>query len=187
MQQRLTGPQTLSAGADAGAAVPLQSRLLRLRQDRLSRRDPQQAPVGAGMPRRGRRMRRADGRHPGRRAADPQGDRRDRQRHRGAQEIRLAVHQCAAAGKEAASVRAVALSVLLGASRRPEAASRQVGVHGRRLREGRRRHQGRQGQGLRRQRQLHGLRRPSGRGHRGVPRSDRTARRRRLDLARLRL
>ena len=54
-----------------------------------------------------------------------------------AQEIRLAVHQCAAARKEAASVRAVAVPVLLGASRRLEASSRQVGVHGRRLRQGR--------------------------------------------------
>ena len=134
------GAQALSAGADAGAAVPLQSRLRRLRQDRLSGPDPQPAPLGAGMPRRGRRMRRADGRDPRRRAADPQGDRRDRQGHRGAQEIRLAVHQRAAAGEEAASVRAVALSVLLGPSRRHQGASRQVGVHGRRLRaRGRRR------------------------------------------------
>ena len=61
--------------------------------------------------------------------------------------------------------------VLLGASRRHQGASRQVGVHGRRLRARRLGHQGRQGQGLRRQRQCHHLRRPSGRGHRGVPRS----------------
>ena len=54
--------------------------------------------------------------------------------HRGAQEVRLAVHQCAAAGEEARRVRALALSVLLGASRRHQEASRQVGVHGRRLR-----------------------------------------------------
>ena len=38
--------------------------------------------------------------------------------HRRAQEIRLALHQRAAAGEEAASVRAVALSDLLGPSRR---------------------------------------------------------------------
>ena len=35
----------ISAGADAGAAVPLQPGLRRLRQDRLSRRDPEPAPV----------------------------------------------------------------------------------------------------------------------------------------------
>ena len=47
------------------------------------------------------------------------------------------------------------------------------------------RDQGRQGQGLRRQRQLHDFRRPPGRRHRQIPRPDRRARRRRLDLARL--
>ena len=46
MSQHLRGRQALSAGADAGAAVPLQPRLRRLRQDRLSRPDPQPAPVG---------------------------------------------------------------------------------------------------------------------------------------------
>ena len=44
-KQHLSGRQALSAGADAGAAVPLQPGLRRLRQDRLSRRDPQPAPV----------------------------------------------------------------------------------------------------------------------------------------------
>ena len=80
--------------------------------------------------------------------------------HRRAQEVRLALHQCAAAGKEAASVRAVALSVLLGASRRPEGAPRQVGVQEgvfdravRRSRPPRPR--------ASRQRQRHDLRRPS--------------------------
>ena len=40
------------AGADARAAVPLQSRLRRLRQDRLPGADPEPAPVGRGVPRR---------------------------------------------------------------------------------------------------------------------------------------
>ena len=93
-----------------------------------------------------------DGRDPGRRALDPPRDRRDRQRHRGAQEIRVAVHQRAASGEEAASVRALALPVLLRASRRHQAAPRQIGVHGGRFREGYRRHQGSQGEGLHRQR-----------------------------------
>ena len=70
--------EALSAGADAGAAVPLQPGLRRLRQDRLSRRDPEQAPVGRGMPGRGRRMRRARGRDRRRRAAAAQGDAGDR-------------------------------------------------------------------------------------------------------------
>src|SRR5271166_2870929 len=100
------------------------------------------------MPRCRGRMRCADGRHSRRRAADPQGDRRNRQKHRRAQEIRVAVHERAASGKEAASIRAVALSVLLGASRRHQGTSRQIGVHGRRLRESRRRDQRRQGQGF---------------------------------------
>ena len=38
VRQHLRGRRALSAGADAGAAVPLQPRLRRLRQDRLSRR-----------------------------------------------------------------------------------------------------------------------------------------------------
>ena len=38
LKQKLHGPQALSARADAGAAVPLQPRLRRLRQDRLSGR-----------------------------------------------------------------------------------------------------------------------------------------------------
>ena len=62
VKQHLIGRQALSAGADAGAAVPLQSRLRRLRQDRLSRPDPQPAPLGRRVPRGGRRVRRAGGR-----------------------------------------------------------------------------------------------------------------------------
>src|SRR5439155_4853214 len=48
-QAENAGPKALSAGADARAAVSLQSRMRRLRQDRLSRRDPQSPHVGAGM------------------------------------------------------------------------------------------------------------------------------------------
>ena len=51
----------------------LQSGLRRLRQDRLSRRDPQQAPVGRRRAGRGRRMRRAGRGHGGRRAAAARG------------------------------------------------------------------------------------------------------------------
>src|SRR6266496_334550 len=42
------GAEALPAGADARAAVPLQSGLRRLRQDRLPRRDPEPAHFGRG-------------------------------------------------------------------------------------------------------------------------------------------
>ena len=105
-------------------------------------------------------------------------------RPRGAQEVRLALHQRAAAGKEAASVQAVALSVLLGASRRPDSdhhdkAVSQKGVFDKAVKA----IKAAQGRGLRRQRQRHDLRRPSGRGHRRVPRLRDGTWRRRLDLA----
>src|ERR1700741_55288 len=48
----------------------------------------------------------------------------------GAQEVRLALPQCAAAGEEARPVHALPLFVFLGPSRRLERASRQVGVPG---------------------------------------------------------
>ena len=76
--QHLARRQALSAGADARAAVPLQSRLRRLRQDRLSRRDPQPAPLGRRMPGGGRRMRRAGGLDRRRRTAAAPRHRRDR-------------------------------------------------------------------------------------------------------------
>ena len=75
-----------------------------------------------------------DGRDPGRRTADPSRNRRDRRGHRRAQEVRLAVHQRAAARKEAAPVQAFALSVLHRPSRRPQGASRSLGIAERRVR-----------------------------------------------------
>ena len=47
VRQHLRRAQALSARADAGAAVPLQSRLRRLRQDRLPGQDPQPAAVAS--------------------------------------------------------------------------------------------------------------------------------------------
>ena len=82
VKQHLRGRQALSAGADAGAAVPLQPGLRRLRQDRLPGRDPQPAPVGRGLPGGGRRVRRAGGGDRRRRAAAAQGDAADRRGHR---------------------------------------------------------------------------------------------------------
>ena len=52
---------------------------------------------------RGRRMRRAGGLDRRRRAAAAQGIAADRRRHHRAQEVRLSLHQCAAAGKEAST------------------------------------------------------------------------------------
>ena len=49
IEQKLLGREALSAGADARTAVSLQPRLRRLRQDRLSRCDPQSPHVGAGV------------------------------------------------------------------------------------------------------------------------------------------
>src|SRR3954467_7181985 len=63
------GAEALPTGADARALVPLQPGLRRLRQDRLPRPHPEQAPLGRGMPGRGRPVRRAGGRHRRRRAA----------------------------------------------------------------------------------------------------------------------
>ncbi len=113
LKKKLTGPEALSAGADAGATFPLQPGLCRLWQDRLSERYPQPPHVGAGMLGCRRGVRRADGCDPGRRAADPQGNRRDRARPGRAQEVRLALHQRAAAREEARPVHAIALPVLL--------------------------------------------------------------------------
>src|SRR5437763_6930521 len=48
-QAEADGPQALSAGADAGAAVPLQPCLRRLRQDRLSGCDPEPPHERAGV------------------------------------------------------------------------------------------------------------------------------------------
>ena len=74
------GAEALPAGADAGAAVPLQPGLRRLRQDRLSGRDPEPAPVGRRVHGGDRRVRRAGGGDRRRRAAAASRDRADRRR-----------------------------------------------------------------------------------------------------------
>ena len=61
--------QAVSAGADAGAAVPLQPGLRRLRQDSASGGDPAAAPDARAVLGSGRRMRRADRLDSRRRAA----------------------------------------------------------------------------------------------------------------------
>ena len=114
-------PQALSAGADAGAAVPLQPGLRRLRQDRLSGRDPEPAPVGRRVHGGGRRMRRAGGGDRRRRAAAASRDRPDRRGRDRAQEVRHRLHQRAAAGKEDGPVQAEQVVLLVGAPGRRRA------------------------------------------------------------------
>ena len=86
-------------------------------------------------------------------------------RHHRAQEIRLPLHQRAADGKAHEGLRAFALFRLVGASRRQQAGSRQVGVPGRHLRPRRRRDQGGEGQGLPLQHQLHAVQQRRSRAH----------------------
>ena len=94
------GQDALSARPDAGTLVPLQSRLCRLRQDRLSQRHPEQASERPRMPGCGRGMRRTDRLHTGRRTPHPQGHRRDRRRHRRTKTLRLSLHQRGAGEEE---------------------------------------------------------------------------------------
>src|SRR6185312_15466275 len=56
-RQETQPPEALSAGADAGAAVPVQSRLRGLRKDRLSEGHPAEAGLRGGCAARGRRVR----------------------------------------------------------------------------------------------------------------------------------
>ena len=116
--------------------------------------DPQSAPQRRRMPRGGRRMRRADRRHRRRRAAAAPRDRRDRRGHHRPQEIRLSVHQRAAARKEDRPVQAQPLLRLDRPSRRRPRGSRPLGLPDRRLRPRRRGDQAGEGARLPRQHQL---------------------------------
>ena len=135
VRQHLARRQALSAGADAGAAVPLQSRLRRLRQDRLPRRDPQPALVAS--PNASRRSTNAARRSCRSPAASRCCTRRSTQivdGHRRAAQVRLPVHQRAAAGKEDRSVQAEPVFRLVGPSRRRPRDARPLGLPRRRLR-----------------------------------------------------
>src|ERR1039457_3532257 len=74
------GPEALSAGAHAGAAVSLQPGVRRLRKDPVSRPYSEAAVDARGVLPRGGRVRRADGGHLGRGTAAAPADRRDRDR-----------------------------------------------------------------------------------------------------------
>ena len=160
------GQQALSARADARAVVPVQSGVLGLRQDRLPRRDPAQAHVRRGRAARRRRVRRARRLDSRRRAADPQGDAADRRGHHRAQEVRLSVHERAAARAEARSVHAVAVFDVLGSLGRQQGPPRCVRVPRRHVRQGRVRDQGRARERLPRDGELHAVRRRGSRGRR---------------------
>ena len=105
-----------------------------MRQDRLPGADPEPAAVAPGVPRRGRRVRRADRLDPGRRTLDPQRDRRNRESVGRTPEVRLSVHQCAPGREEGRPVRAQPLPHLLDPSRRLARAPRPLGMQGRGVR-----------------------------------------------------
>ena len=130
------GREALSAGADAGAAVPLQSGLRRLRQDRLSGRDPEPAPVGRAMHGGDRRMRRAGGVHRRRRAAAAQAT--CRRSSRASSQRKKFVILCTNAlllAKKIDQYKPQPLLHLVDPPRRRPGDARQVGVPGRRLRQ----------------------------------------------------
>ncbi len=103
-----------------------------------------------------RRPRRLDRR---RRAAAAQGPAAHRGRLHPAQEVRDPVHERPAAEEEDRPVQALALLHLVDPPGWRPGHARQVGVRGRRLRQGGRGHQAGQGQGLPRADQLHPVRR----------------------------
>src|ERR1700733_2161233 len=72
------GPQAVSARADARAPVPLLPRLRRVREEPAPGRGAAPAPHARAVLRGGRRVRRAGGVDPRRRAAAAPADRRDR-------------------------------------------------------------------------------------------------------------
>ena len=153
------GAQALSAGADAGAAVPLQPGVRRLRQDPVSRARAEAKSLARRVLPRGRRVWRADGVHPRRRAADASPDRRDRRGPGRAQEVHLSLHQRAVAQREDRSVQAQQVPDVLGARRRRARASRLLGLSRRRIRSRARRHERSAAPRLSRDHEHHALRR----------------------------
>ena len=116
-----------------------------MRQDSTSRRDSAPAPERRGVHRRGRRVRRADDFDRRRRAAGARADAADRRGTGQAQEVRLPVHQRAAAQEEDPSLQTVDLLRVDDSHRRHARAPRPIGLPRRRLRQGGRGDQGCQG------------------------------------------
>ena len=134
------GPQALPARAHARAAIPLQPGLRRLRQSPIPRPHSENESLARRLLPGRRRVRRADGLHPRRRAFAAPADRRNRGRSGGAQEVRLPLHQRAPANRKNRPLYALEVPYILRAHGRPEGASRFLGVQGRRLRTGPRGH-----------------------------------------------
>ena len=114
----------LPAGADAGAALPLQPGLRRLRQGAVPAPHSEKAAQPRGVLCRGRGIGRPDGLAARRRAALAPADCRDRQRTGGAQKIRLPVHQRPGTQAAAAGVHTVKVPDLFSSSGRPARAPR---------------------------------------------------------------
>ena len=183
------GPQALSARADARAAVPLQSRLRRLRQDRLSGRDPEQAHLGRRCAR--RRSTNAARRWSSIAGGEPLLHKELPQIVEGVIARKKFVIVCTNAlllEKKIDRVPAEPLLHLVDPSRRRPRDARPLGVPGGRLRQGRRGAQARQGEGFPRHHQLHVLQQRRC-GERGalLRHGDGARRRRHHRVARLRL
>ncbi len=116
LKQKLKGRRRYPLVSDAGASVSLQPGLRRMRKDPVSSAHPEDRPDAGGVLPRGGGVRRADGLHSRRRAAAASADAGDCGRAGGAQEVRLPVHQRAAAERKAAPVQAQQVPLVLGAS-----------------------------------------------------------------------
>ena len=153
-------PQALSAGADARAVVPLQPGLRRLRQDRLSRRDPRSSgcPTTTAWTR-STNAARPSCRSPAASRCCTVRCRRSSKGYPGAQEVRDPVHQRPAAGQEDRRLQAASLLHLVDPPRWQPGDARQVGLPAGHLRQGGRGDPAGQGEGLPRQHQLHAVQR----------------------------
>src|SRR5271156_6331356 len=92
-QTKVQGTQAISAGAHAGAVVPLQSGVRWLRENSVSRARAENAAHARRMLPGGRGVRRSDGGDPGWRALAAPADRRNCRGLGRAQEVHLSVYQ----------------------------------------------------------------------------------------------
>src|SRR5205809_1050356 len=131
-------PHALPTGPDARAPLPLQPRVRGLRQNPVSGADPQEAPHGRAVSRRGGRVRRADRVDPRWRATDVPRDRATRARAGRAEEVRLPLHQRAPPQGQARDgrLRAVEVPFVQHPHGRAPRGARRGGLPRRRLRRG---------------------------------------------------
>ena len=137
VSQRIRRRREVPAARRARAALPVQSRLLVLREDPVPGAHPPQAHAGRHGARRDRGVRRADGLDRRRRAARPSRGARDRAGARRAQEVRVPLHERDPDEEAARALRAVEVLHVGRASRRAAGAPRRVRRAGRCLRHGR--------------------------------------------------